>query len=250
MGARTIIDAAPLRVEERRRLRAIPAGSDAPPPGVDERGADGATVPSPLQLDFRMVLDLLADAGYAGAKFDEWLVNFSEANRDRAGKLELTAAGVLLAAPMQSKAGSQWEATVLGELYSWARRHGGEAHGARLGIRFPNGACYAPDAAWLSPDQLNAYAPATDTWLLHFCPYFVVEIRSRHERLAAVRRKLEDYIANGAALGWLIDPIQRRVYIYRPGRAPETLEDPAEVSGEPELPDFRLAVRALIFDAP
>lgn len=51
---------------------------------------------------------------------------------------------------------------------------------------------------------------------------------------------MREYIENGALLGWLIDPLERRVRIYRPGTAVEVLEDPASVSGEPELSGFVL----------
>ncbi|MGP1381905.1 MAG: Uma2 family endonuclease, partial [Thainema sp.] len=46
----------------------------------------------------------------------------------------------------------------------------------------------------------------------------------------------------GLALGWLIDRKQRAVYIYRPNQAPELLNNPDEVSGDPELPGFRLSM--------
>ena len=51
---------------------------------------------------------------------------------------------------------------------------------------------------------------------------------------------MEEYIENGVRLGFLIDPRQRRVYVYRPGQPVETLEDPATVSGEAVLPGFEL----------
>ena len=112
----------------------------------------------------------------------------------------------------------------------------------------PNGQRYAPDAAWISPEQqANRPPPNPAEWLLEFCPSFVVEIRSRSDRLPALQRKMADYVANGALLGWLIDPYQRRVHIYRPGVAPETLDDPETVSGEPELPGFVFEVRRRIF---
>jgi Uma2 family endonuclease len=54
-----------------------------------------------------------------------------------------------------------------------------------------------------------------------------------------------EYIANGAQMAWLIDPAKKRVYIYRPGRDAEILEDPETVVGDPELPGFLLQVREL-----
>lgn len=56
---------------------------------------------------------------------------------------------------------------------------------------------------------------------------------------------MEEYIANGIRLGWLLDPVQKRAHIYRPEAAPEILENPATVSGEPELPGLELDLREL-----
>ena len=55
-----------------------------------------------------------------------------------------------------------------------------------------------------------------------------------------LQEKMQEYVENGARLGWLIDPIERVVYVYRPGEAVERLAEPEEVSGEPILPGFVL----------
>ena len=59
---------------------------------------------------------------------------------------------------------------------------------------------------------------------------------------------MEEYIANGATLGWLIDPIERKVYVYRPDTEIEVLDNPAVISGDPVLPGFVLTL-AKIWDA-
>jgi Uma2 family endonuclease len=51
---------------------------------------------------------------------------------------------------------------------------------------------------------------------------------------------MEEYIENGAQPGWLIDPQEKKVWIYRPNRAVECLDHPVTVSGDPELPGFIL----------
>ena len=212
---------------------------------------EGEPENSPLVLDFRPVLELMARLGYTDQDVDRWLIEFNHANKDGVGKLELDADGVLLITPMLRQEGS-WEELETGRvLGNWAEVNGGEAHGSRLGIRLPNGQRYAPDAAWISPEQQanrpQPY-PEPDDWLLPFCPAFVVEIRSRSDRLAPLQRKMSEYVANGALLGWLIDPYQRRVHVYRPGAEPEVLDDPETVSGDPELPGFVFDVRQRIFD--
>ena len=227
---------------------ARPAAS-APPP--ERIWVDGDPTPSPLRLDFRPALKLLAKLGYAERDVDQWLLEFNKANRDLVGKLELNTEGMLLVSPMQSKAGAGDEAETLTDLNNWSRDYGGRAYGSRLGVRLPSGQRYAPDAAWLTPEQerdANRILQDSDDWLLPFCPAFVVEILSRNDSVAAAQRKMAEYIANGALLGWLIDRFRRRVHIYRPGVPPEVLDDPETVSGDPELPGFVFAVRRRIFD--
>ena len=51
---------------------------------------------------------------------------------------------------------------------------------------------------------------------LPVCPDFVVELRSPTDSLHA-QKKMREYRANGEALGLLIDPEQRRVYVYQQG---------------------------------
>ncbi|HEX8097551.1 MAG TPA: Uma2 family endonuclease, partial [Pyrinomonadaceae bacterium] len=77
------------------------------------------------------------------------------------------------------------------------------------------------------------------------CPDFVVELRSPSDSLGRLKEKMAEYIENGAQLGWLIDPFERKVYVYRPGSAVEVLDDPQEVSGEPLLRGFTLDVQSL-----
>ena len=80
------------------------------------------------------------------------------------------------------------------------------------------------------------------------CPAFVAEVVSGTDRLPPLQRKMEQYITNGALLGWLIDPYRHRVYVYRPGVEPEVLDDPETVTGDPVMPGFVFEVRRRIFD--
>ena len=80
-----------------------------------------------------------------------------------------------------------------------------------------------------------------------YAPLFVAEIVSGTDRLPPLQRKMERYIANGAQLGWLIDPYRRRVHVYRPGADVEILDDPETVSGDPVMTGFVFEVRRRIF---
>jgi Uma2 family endonuclease len=59
---------------------------------------------------------------------------------------------------------------------------------------------------------------------------------------------MKEYMANGAQLGWILDPRQRRVYVYRPGLPEQRLDSPTTLAGDPVLPGFVLDAQR-VFDA-
>ena len=124
---------------------------------------------------------------------------------------------------------------------TWAEEEGsGFVFDSSTVFILPNGAKRSPDVCWirrerwetLSPDEQNGFPPLG--------PDFVLELRSPPDRFLTLQDKMQEYLDNGARLGWLIDPFERVVYIYRPGEAVERLDDPREVSGEPVLAGFVL----------
>ena len=98
-----------------------------------------------------------------------------------------------------------------------------------------DGSWLIPDAAWMSPERLAASGGETGEGP-GAVPEFVVEIVSWTDDIHAQQRKMERWIQRGILLGWLIDPYDRIVWIYRPGREPEELHEPVELRGDPELP--------------
>jgi Uma2 family endonuclease len=77
------------------------------------------------------------------------------------------------------------------------------------------------------------------------CPDFVVEVRSSTDRLSDQQAKMLEYMESGARLGWLIDPFERRAYVYRPDSPVERLDNPERISGDPVLPGFSLDLVAI-----
>ncbi len=134
------------------------------------------------------------------------------------------------------------------QLYLWARKDGaGVAFGSNAGFTLPNGAIRAPDASWVLKSRLAELNEEQRQGFWHICPDFVIEIRSISDALDGLRRKMEEYIASGSRLGWLIDSIdgRQRVYVYRPGVEVEVLERPESLSGDPELPGFTLDLKPI-----
>jgi Uma2 family endonuclease len=128
----------------------------------------------------------------------------------------------------------------------WVEKDGtGVGFDSSTGFVLPNGAERAPDVAWVKASRWDALTPEQREKFVPLCPDFVVEIRSRSDSLDELKAKLEEYVANGTALGWLIDPYLRQIHVYRPDAAPVLLDGPHEVSGEPVLAGFVLNARLL-----
>ena len=172
---------------------------------------------------------------------DDLLAELSSLND--ALRLERNAQGELEILPPAHPPTSRKNSRVTARLDNWAERDGrGEAYDSSGGFTLPNGAVRSPDASWVLKARLEEMTEEQGKGFWRICPDFVIEIRSSSDTLRGLQRKMEEYIANGTQLGWLIDPLdrRRRVYIYRPGTEVEVLEDPKSVSGEPELPGFVL----------
>ena len=94
--------------------------------------------------------------------------------------------------------------------------------------------------AWVAQERVDGLTKHLWNMFLPLCPDFVVELRSETDRLPTLQKKMAEYIANGARLGWLIDPLGRQVFVYRPGAPVEHLRQPATLSGAPVLAGFTL----------
>ena len=161
--------------------------------------------------------------------------------------IEYNDSGELVIMPPTMMRGGFQEARLIAFVTMWALSHFGEASASRVTFHIPGLGGRGPDASWVSPERLAAL-DAEQYRTGQVCPDFVAEIRSPSNTLPYLQRKLDEYIAAGARLGWLIDPPRRRVIIYRPGREPETLDNPAILYGEDVMPGFEFRVAELIFD--
>lgn len=161
-------------------------------------------------------------------------------------RLEMTATGELvIMGPTASETGRR-NSSLNFQLHFWARDDGaGICFDSSAGFTLPNGAKVSPDGSWVRRERYEALTEDERERFAPLCPDFVVELRSKTDRLSRLQAKMSEYIENGAQLGWLLDPAARRVYIYRPGREAETLENPEIVAGDPVLPGFRLQLNEI-----
>ncbi|HSL83324.1 MAG TPA: Uma2 family endonuclease, partial [Thermoanaerobaculia bacterium] len=137
--------------------------------------------------------------------------------------------------------GSFHNAVVSAALVRWALEDGsGRPFDSSGGFLLPNGSMRSPDAAWVRRARLDELSREVKTRFLPLAPDFVVELRSPSDDFRNLEAKMEEYRDCGVRLGWLIDPEERRVHVYRPDRPIEILDGPVEISGDPELPGFVL----------
>jgi Uma2 family endonuclease len=164
---------------------------------------------------------------------------FCQANQDL--RIERTATGkVVIMPPTFSDTGNR-NGKAFQQLANWADQNGtGETFDSSAGFTLPNGATRSPDASWIKLDRWNALTDAEKASFAPICPDFVIELRSSSDTLVGLQEKMQEYIDNGAVLGFLIDRKNRSVHVYRPNQEPQILDNPEIVEGDPELPGFGL----------
>lgn len=190
-----------------------------------------------IELRLRPGLDIAERAGFEALCEDN-----PDMRIQRSGRGELT-----IEMPTKGFTGARNSllAILLGV---WALAQGeGLTFDSSAGFDLPDGSTLSPDAAWVRKERLEALTPEQKRGFLPLTPEFIAELRSDSDRLSLLLQKMTDWQTNGVRLGLLLDPITRRVHVYRPNTESLILEDPATVDCSPELPGFLLDTKA-IFD--
>jgi Uma2 family endonuclease len=170
---------------------------------------------------------------------DEQFFELCHLNRDL--RLERTSQGDLVIMPPTGSETGRMNFKLTQVFGNWVDVDGtGVGFDSSTGFTLPNGAKRSPDLAWVKRSRWEALTPEQRKVFAPLCPDFVLELRSPSDALEYVQAKMQEYLDNGAQLGLLIDPIEQRVYIYRPQAPVECLDNPQAISGEPVLPGFML----------
>jgi Uma2 family endonuclease len=181
----------------------------------------------PLVLRLEPVIDMS----------DEQFFDLCQLNRDL--RLERTSQGDLVIMPPTGGETGRTNFKLTQVFGNWVDADGtGVGFDSSTGFALPNGAKRSPDLAWVKRDRWEALTPEQRKGFAPLCPDFVMELRSPSDALEYVQAKMQEYLDNGAQLGWLIDPIEKKVYTYRPQAAVECLDNPQTISGDPVLPGF------------
>ncbi|MBE9199052.1 MULTISPECIES: Uma2 family endonuclease [unclassified Nodularia (in: cyanobacteria)] len=176
---------------------------------------------------------------------DDEFAQVVAANKDL--RLELSAEGELvIMSPTGGETGNR-NFDLLGQVWFWNRQYNlGKAFDSSTGFKLPNGATRSPDAAWIRMEKWDSLTPQQRKKFLPLCPDFAVELVSETDDVADTQAKMREYLANGLQLGWLINPHDQQVEIYRPHQPPEILQSPTSLSGEDVLPDFTLDLQQIL----
>ncbi len=175
---------------------------------------------------------------------DEQFFEFCQANSDV--RIERNQQGEIIIMPPTGWETGNKNAEITIQLGIWAKQNGrGKSADSSAGYKMPNGATVSPDASWILKERLEKVSPAKRRKFLPLAPDFVIELRSASDSLPKLKEKMREYIENGVSLGWLIDPTERKIYVYRAEKEVETLENPSEISGEPLLKGFALNLKEI-----
>jgi Uma2 family endonuclease len=148
-------------------------------------------------------------------------------------QLERTAQGELIIMPPVGGLSGNRESNLIGELWLWNRQTKlGKVFSSSTIFTLPNGSKRSPDVAWVKSDRWESLTLEEQEKFPPLCPDFVIELRSRTDSLSQLQEKMQEYLNSGLQLGWLINPQEQQVEIYRPNQAIEIGQLPAILSGE------------------
>ncbi|CAD5910769.1 Uma2 family endonuclease [Planktothrix agardhii] len=156
-------------------------------------------------------------------------------------QLERTVKGELVIMPPVGGVSGNRESDLNADLVIWNRQTQlGKVFSSSTIFRLPNGGDRSPDVAWVAKERWELLTAEEQEKFPPICPDFVMELRSRTDSLTQLQAKMQEYLNSGLRLGWLINPQEQQVEIYRPNQALEIVKLPTTLSGENVLPEFIL----------
>lgn len=172
---------------------------------------------------------------------DEQFYQLCRSNPDLT--IERSAKGALIVMSPVGGEGGSHEMDLGGELYLWNKQSvQGKVFSSSTLFKLPNGGDRSPDAAWVELSRWQALTPEQRRTFPPIAPDFVIELRSPTDNLELLRAKMQEYMDAGVRLGWMLNPQDQQVEIYRQGQPKEVRQLPTELSGEDVLPGFVLPV--------
>jgi Uma2 family endonuclease len=153
-----------------------------------------------------------------------------------------SAGGLILMPPVGGDSGNR-EMELGTDLSIWNRKTGlGKTFSSSTVFKLPGGGDRSPDVAWVELSRWQALTPEQRQKFPPIAPDFIIELRSRSDNLQTLQVKMQEYMDSGVRLGWLFNPQDQQVEIYRQGQPKEVRSLPTLLLGETVLPEFKLRV--------
>ena len=170
---------------------------------------------------------------------DDQFYQLCQINED--WKLEQTAKGELIIMPPVGAISGNRESDFNGYIWLWnLQTKLGKVFSSSTVFTLPNGGKRSPDVAWIVNERWESLNIQEKEKFAKICPDFIIELRSRTDSLSRLQEKMQEYLDSWLGLGWLIDPQNQQVEIYRQNQTVEIVSLPTTLSGEDVLPGFIL----------
>jgi len=181
-----------------------------------------------------------------GGMTDEQFYQFCVLNPEL--RIERTADKYILIMPPTNSDTGNRNAELVVDVGTWNRKtKSGKIFDSSTGFKLPNGAERSPDVAWIRNERWQAIPEEQKQRFAPVTPDFIVEIRTGDQNIAYLKDKMEEYMSCGCRLAWLIDPKNRKTWVYYENGDIQTLPFETPLNGGEVLPGFELRL-ADIFD--
>lgn len=176
---------------------------------------------------------------------DDEFVRFCQDNPDLKFERRKNGDIVLMANTGGETGNTNFELAARFAVWNWQSRFG-KFFDSSTAFRLADTSIMSPDVSAVKQSRWDALTPEQRRKILPLCPDFVLELRSQSDRLKDCLEKMDDWMANGCQLGWLIDVSNQLTYIYRPDQAIQEVTGLGLLSGEQVLPGFELDLKSIL----
>ncbi|MCE2934818.1 MAG: Uma2 family endonuclease [Cyclobacteriaceae bacterium] len=177
---------------------------------------------------------------------DNELFEFCSANPDL--HIERDSNGNLLIMSPSGGFSSNVHLKVYHQFANWVFANEALGYGfdASGGFRLPDKSMRSPDAAFVSKPRWDSLTDEQKRQFPPLCPDFVIEVRSTSDALPQLKLKMGEWIKNGCQLAWLVDPVEKQAYVFKPGFGTKHVDFEQRLDGEDVLPGFELDLKKLL----
>ena len=163
-------------------------------------------------------------------------------------RFETTKEGNLVIMSLTGSMSGKFNMSLAAQLWNWNNQSKlGVVFDSSTGFKLSNGATRSPDVSWIELTRWDSLNLQQKRKFAPIDPDFVIELLSPTDDMSELQQKMLEYRSCGVRLGWLINPDEKIVEIYRHGQDKEVLDNPQTLSGEEVMPNLTVDLSE-IFD--